>query len=302
MNEARPTISAIVISYNGMKFLPDCLATLKADLSDISHELIIVDNGSRDGSPEFIRKNYGEAVLIQNEQNRGFAPAVNAGLKCARGEYLYILNQDLRFPPGASGASGATSLLLERIRQDESIGFIGPKFVNFDGPTQKHSRSFPRYRHVFYRLFLFDRLFPHSREFASWRMGWFDHESELFMDQPMGAVMLIPRRVVEKIGLMDERFPLLFNDVDYCRRITEAGFKILYYPGAVVEHYVGASTGSRPYAIIVTSHTAMFRYFRKYARTQFNPVLWLCGLILYVSIPVLIAARFLRRSISLQVR
>lgn len=114
--------------------------------------------------------------------------------------------------------------------------------------------------------------------------------------------MLIPRRVVEQIGFMDERFPLFFNDVDYCRRIVKAGFKILYYPGAVVEHYVGASTGSRPFAIIVTSHTAMFRYFRKYARTQFNPVLWLCGLILYATIPVLIVARFFRRFISLLFR
>lgn len=296
MKNERPEISAIVISYNGMNFLPECLSTLTRDICGLSHELIVVDNGSHDNSVRFVRQHYPNAVLIEHDKNIGFAPAVNAGLKRARGEFLYILNQDLRF---MNEDNSATKLLLERIKQDKSIGFIGPKFVYFDGPTQRHSRAFPRYRHVLYRLLYLDRLFPHSREFASWRMGWFDHESELFMDQPMGAVMLIPRRVVNTVGLMDERFPLLFNDVDYCRRITDAGFRILYYPKAVIEHYVGASTGSRPYRIIVTSHTAMFRYFRKYARSKLNPVLWICGVILYASIPILIIIRFLRRSISL---
>ena len=175
---------------------------------------------------------------------------------------------------------------------------IGPKFVYFDGPTQRSIRSFPTYKHVLYRALFLDRLFPHHPEFASWRMGHFDHESEAVVDQPMGAVMLVPRPVIEKVGLMDERFPILFNDVDWCRRIHDAGYKMLYYPGAVIEHYVGASTSTMPTRIRIISHTAMYRYLKKYARPSEYPLLWLCGLVLMASLPPAIAINWLRRKVN----
>lgn len=289
MTDHNPEISAILISYHGLKFLPECLTTLVADLDNLSYELIIVDNGSTDGSVEFVKKHYPNARLIANSENLGFAPAVNQGLKAASGDYLYILNQDLRF------REGTTKTLLERLKSDSSIGLIGPKFVGFSGGTQKSARSFPSYRHVFYRAMLLDRLFPRHREFAGWRMGWFDHETEMEVDQPMGALMLLPRTVVDKIGLMDEKFWLLFNDVDYCRRLKSAGYKLLYYPAAVVEHHVGGSTGKIPYRLKMISHFALFRYLAKYARPTEYLLLLLSGLVLLVSLPFLLVGSFLRR-------
>ncbi|MEE8577264.1 MAG: glycosyltransferase family 2 protein [candidate division Zixibacteria bacterium] len=286
------TISAVIISWNGMKFLPDCMSTLTEDLKGISHEIIVVDNGSRDGSADFIEKHYPQAKLIRNKKNLGFAPAVNIGFEEGSGEYYYILNQDLRFP------QGATQALLDRIREDNTIGFIGPKFVYFEGGTQKTIRSFPTYRHVLYRALFLDRLFPEHPEFSSWRMGFFDHETEKFVDQPMGAVMLIPRHVIDKIGYMDERFPILFNDVDLCRRIADAGYRNLYYPGAVVEHYVGASTSTMPVKIRIISHTSMYRYMAKYACFWEWPLLWLCGLLLMLALPLSIGVNFTRRKIN----
>jgi GT2 family glycosyltransferase len=288
----RVEISAVIISYNGMRFLPDCLRTLKEDLTGISHEIIVVDNGSVDGSAEFVEKNHPDVRLIRNGSNLGFARAVNLGFETGTGEYLYILNQDLRF------GYGGTRRLLERIRGDESIGMIGPKFVYFDGGTQKSVRAFPAYRHVFYRTFLLDRLFPAHPEFSSWRMGHFDHETEQFVDQPMGAVMLIPRRVIDDIGIMDERFPILFNDVDLCKRMELAGYQRLYFPEAVVEHFVGASTSAMPVRIRIISHTSMYRYLAKYARPREYPLLWLCGAILWGSLPVAIALNWARRKLS----
>ncbi|RKX26563.1 MAG: hypothetical protein DRP45_03265 [Candidatus Zixiibacteriota bacterium] len=296
MSDRVLTISAIVIVYDGIQFLPDCLRTLVADLEGIPHELILVDNGSVDGSVEFIKEHYPSAVLIENGCNLGFARAVNIGLKASRGEYMYVLNQDLRF------RQGATQALLDRLKSEPEIGFIGPKFVHFEGYLQKFTRAFPTYRHVFYHFLLLDRFFPHHREFSHWRMGWFDHESETYVDQPMGAVMMIPRRIVEEIGLMDESFPLLFNDVDYCRRIHDAGYRLLYYPTAVIEHYVGASTGRRPYRLKVISHFSMYRYLKKYARWYEFPVLWLCGLLLIGGLVPSIGIRFLRKLLGSTVR
>jgi len=289
MNQDRPEISAIVISYNGMQFLDDCMRTLSEDLADLDHEIIVVDNGSHDGSPEFIAEHCPDARLIRNDANLGFAPAVNIGLKAARGEYLYVLNQDLRF------RKGTARTLLGRLKQDESIGMIGPKYVGFDGKLQWSARAFPSYRHVFYRALLLDRLFAKHREFGGWRMRWFDHETEMFVDQPMGAVMLIPRRVIEAVGYMDETFPILFNDVDYCRRMKASGYKLLYYPEAVVEHFVGGSTRKRPVMLHVISHRMLYRYLRKYARWYEYPLLWLTGLVLLVGLLPMVTVAWLRR-------
>lgn len=274
----RPEISAIIIAFNGIKFLPDCLTTLTADLAGIFAEIIVVDNGSRDGSAEFVAKNFPSVHVIANGENVGFARGVNMGVKSAHGEYLYVLNQDLRF------RAGATSALLDRIKRDASVGMIGPKYVGFDGRLQHSARAFPTYKHVFYEMLLLSRIFPHSREFGSWRMSWFDHERERFVDQPMGSVMLIPRSVLEKAGLFDESFPIFFNDVDFCRRLKAAGYKRLYYPEAVVEHYVGGSTRTRPLRMKYESHRSMYRYLHKYARWYEYPVLWLCGILLLIAV------------------
>lgn len=290
MNESPVEISAVVISFNGMQFLPECLRTLVEDLEGLSHEIIIVDNGSSDGSVEFIRDNYPQTQLIENKTNVGFAKAVNEGIKTAKGKYLYILNQDLRFRKGTARS------LLDRIKQDDTIGMIGPKFVGFDGRLQWSARAFPSYRHIIYRALFLDRLFPRHPEFSSWRMGWFDHEHERFVDQPMGAVMLIPREVVERVGYMDENFPLLFNDVDYCRRMKEAGYRLLYYPGAVVEHFVGGSTKKMPVKLRIASHRSLYRYLRKYARPAEYPLLWLSGFLLMVSLPPLVVYAMFKKS------
>lgn len=287
-----PEISAIIILWNGMKFVEELMTTLTQELQFTSHEIIVVDNGSVDGSADYIEQRYPNVVMVRNGANLGFARAVNIGIETATGDYLYILNQDLRFP------GDATRKLHTRLKCEPELGMIGPKFIYFGGGTQKSVRAFPSYRHVLYRALFLDRFFRQSPTFAEWRMGHFDHESERYVDQPMGAVMLVPRAVIEKIGPMDEAFPILFNDVDWCRRIHDANFKLLYYPEAVVEHYVGASTSTMPTRIRIISHTAMYRYLKKYGKWHEYPLLWLCGIILLGSLPPAIAINWLRRKLS----
>lgn len=292
MNMPLVKLSAIVIVWNGRTFLPDMLSSLCADLSDLQHEIIVVDNGSRDESIAFIRKKFPLVTIIENRENLGFARAVNIGIAHARGEYIFILNQDLRIRPGC------TQALLKRMIEDPTIGLIGPKFVDFDGSVQLSVRGFPTCRHVWYRLFALDRLFAGSREFGGWRMTWFNHDSEMFVDQPMGAAMLISRRVVQEVGELDENFPLLFNDVDYCRRLQLAGYKRLYYPKGIIEHYVGGSTKQLPYRLILISHRSLFRYLRKHSSLRGLPIVWLTGFVLYLTILPKIIIRFLRRLLS----
>jgi GT2 family glycosyltransferase len=290
MNDQRPEISAIVIVFNGRNFLPDCLGTLTDDLRDLSHEIVAIDNGSTDSSVAFIEQQFPKVRVIENGENLGFAKAVNIGLLAAQGAYLYLLNQDLRFRKGTAGQ------LLRRLKSDPQIGMIGPRYVGFDGKLQRSARAFPRYRYVFYRACLLDRVFSHSKEFAGWEMGWFDHLDEREVDQPMGSVMLLPQKVVDEIGLMDESFPLFFNDVDYCRRLANAGYKRLYYPGAVVEHSLGGSTRERPYRSLIESHRSMYRYLKKYSRPAEMPLLLLSGMLLVIGLIPRSLQRFFTRS------
>lgn len=285
-------ISAIIISYNGREFLPECLSTLTHDLQSFQHEIIVVDNGSTDASCSWLRESYPDITLIANKTNLGFARGVNIGIAAAHGTHLFILNQDIRI------RAGATRALVDRLRSESGLGMIGPKFVGFDGATQRSARSLPTYRHVLYEALLLSRVFPRHWEFGSWRMGWFDHEHEMYVEQPMGSAMMLPRDVIERVGLFDERFPIFFNDVDFCRRLKDAGYRALYFPRAVIEHYVGGSTRRRPMVMKVESHRSMYRYLAKYAQWYEFPLLWVCGLLLLIGVIFSFLAVRFRRTLT----
>lgn len=258
----RLSVSAIVISYNGARFIADCLATLKADLAGHRHEIIIVDNHSTDGAIEYIAQHHPDVILIRNDINLGFARAVNQGIEAAHHEYLWILNQDIRIHPGCLAALLACAAKLDR------PGVIGPRYVGFDGRPQYACRRFPRYHHLLFELTGLAYLFPRSRLLNGWKMGDFDHAISTPVDQPMGAAMLVPRSAIADVGPMDESFGIFFNDVDFCRRLQEAGYVNYYCVDGVIEHYVGGSVSRRKARMVWLSHIAMFRYLKKWERRR----------------------------------
>jgi len=255
-------VSAIVIAYRGIDFIPDCLKTLKADLADRECEIIVVDNYSTDGTREYIENNYSDIKIIANPSNYGFARAVNQGIETARFDNLWILNQDIRIHPRC------LTKLLECQREIKNPGVIGPQLVGFDGRLQKYCRRFPNYWHLFCELSGLALLFGHSLLFNGWKMGDFDHLQSRAVDQPMGAAMLISREAVDAIGLMDEELFIFFNDVDFCRRLSEAGFVNYYCCDAVLEHYGGGSVRRIKPRMVWQSHADMFRYFRKWEKRR----------------------------------
>ena len=279
-------ISAIVIAYHGMEFIADCLDTLKADLKEYEHEIIVVDNNSTDGTVEYIEEHHPDIKLIKNECNLGFARAVNQGIDAARYKTLWLLNQDIRIRPGCLKA------LLNCLDKLEKPGMIGPQLVGFDGDLQKFCRRFPGYHHLFFELTGLARIFSGSRLFNGWKMGDFDHLQSRPVPQPMGAAMLIPREAINVVGRLDESFEIFFNDVDFCRRLIEAGFENYYCTEAVIEHYGGGSVSKQKPKMIWLSHLAMFKYFRKWERRRKAPfgikvlrtlMAWLAGGMLVVA-------------------
>lgn len=256
------SISAVVISYRGMEFIPDCLRTLSDELDQFDHEIIVVDNGSDDGTIRFIETDYPDLNLIKNESNLGFAQAVNQGIQMARGDYLWILNQDIRI------RSGCLKTLLECHISLDKVGVIGPRFVGFDGQLQKCCRRFPRYHHLIGELTGLNLLLKKSSFFNGWKMGDFDHLSSRAVEQPMGAAMLLTRQIIDDIGLMDEKFGMFFNDVDYCHRIVKSGWTNFYCHDAVIEHYLGGSSSRSKPKMIWLAHLGMYRYYCKYEKSR----------------------------------
>ena len=251
-------ISVVMPVYNGKLFLVDALKSVEAELGSTRYEIICVDDCSTDNSYEIVSKKFSSVTLIRNKTNTGFAETCNTGFKQASGEYVLLLNQDTRIHRGAITA------LLERLRLDERIAFIGPKFVGFDGCLQKNCSAFPSFRNLFYRFFGLSALFPASAKFSAWDMRWFDHETEMVVDQPMGAALLFRRSLIEELGYLDERFPMYLNDVDIARRAVEAGYYNLYYPNAVIEHFVGGSTKPQKPRMVLESHRSLYRYLKKW--------------------------------------
>jgi len=269
MINGNPEISVVIIAFNGIEFIDACLSTTYESLKELTSEVIVVDNGSIDGTPELISDKYPDTILIRNNTNLGFARAANQGFEQAGGEYVLLLNQDIRIKGEAIPG------LLQRMKQDSRIGTIGPKFIGFDGRLQKACRAFPTYHNMFYVMIGLSRLFPGSPILAEWKMTWFDHLTEREVDQPMGAALMIRRDVLEELGGFDERFGVFFNDVDFCRRVKEAGYINLYYPEAVIEHYYGGTIRRMKAAMVLKWHRSLYRYFKKYSRTFPSKVLLL---------------------------
>ena len=255
-------ISVVVISFNGMEFIEDCLTTAQTSLYIFDLQILVIDNGSTDGTVEFIENKFPNIQLIKNNENLGFARAVNQGFEKALGEYILILNQDTRI------RDNAIVKLADRMKTDSNIGTIGPKFIGFDGQLQKACRAFPKYRDLIFTFLGLSRLFPKSKCFSSWKMGWFDHLNESEVDQPMGAALMVNRVVLDKIGGFDERFRIFFNDVDFCRRVRKAGYINLYYPSAVIEHYYGGTIRKIKPQMVLEWHRAIAEYFIKYSRSR----------------------------------
>jgi GT2 family glycosyltransferase len=285
MSEA-VSISAVVISYQGVEFIADCLNSLKDDLVAYDHEIIVVDNHSIDGTVKFIETEHPDITLIKNDSNLGFARAVNQGIERANNDFLWLLNQDIRICPGCLDA------LLDCHRRLAKPGIIGPRLVGFDGTLQKFCRRFPRYHHLIFELSGLAYLFPRSGLFNSWKMGEFDHTDSREVEQPMGAAMLIDRKTVYDVGLLDESFGIFFNDVDFCHRLVNKGYANYYLAEAVIEHYGGGSISRKKPRMVWLSHFSMFRYFLKQENLRDTPAIikilrrplpYLAGLLLILS-------------------
>lgn len=254
-------ISCIIVTFKSEDTIAECLTSLVDTVSDILHEIIVIDNDSGDRTVDAVSgmaESHPRIKLIVNRSNLGFARAVNQGLAAGSGDYFLILNPDTVLH------DNSLQTMLTFLRENNEYGIVAPKHVTPDGSTLKSCREFPTHLSLFWYMTGVAALFPRSRIFNGWKMGWFDHAESRDVDQPMGACLLTSRQDFEEIGYLDEQFSMFFNDVDWCRRYSDHGKKIRFLHEAVITHHGGHSIRKRKIRMILSSHLAFFRYFRKY--------------------------------------
>lgn len=227
-------LSIIIVNHNTKKLLADCLSSLRAQEEDLALQVVTVDNGSQDGSPEMVLRDFPNVHLIRNETNEGFAKPNNQGLALARGRYCMLLNSDTIVKPRA------LKILVSFMDDHPDVGACGPRLLNSDGTLQRSCREFPSLWRHFCDMSGLENLFPHS-VFGSFEVR-FDHDRIAEVDQPMGAALLVRSEVIRQVGYLDEQFKIYYNEVDWCKRIKNAGWKIYFVREAEIVHYGGKTT------------------------------------------------------------
>jgi len=257
-------ISIIIVTYNHQNEIVGCLQSLLTALSSFRAQVIIVDNFSHDQTvtnAQIIKHQFESQhkfLIIKNKNNEGFTKAVNQGLTKSKGKYILNLNPDTELTPEIF------PFLFNILRSNENCGIVSPQFLNTDGSIQPSCRRFPRHRDLLYSAIGLSRLFSKSKIFNYWQMGDFDFQTQQKVEQPQGAFLLTHHTVLEQVGFLDERFPMFFSDVDWCRRFIKKGWDILFVPDVKIIHHQGGSIFKNRLKMIWSSHRSFYFYFVKY--------------------------------------
>jgi GT2 family glycosyltransferase len=231
------TLSIIILNYNTRNLLHQTLQSIR---SNPTWEIIVVDNASADDSVAFMKKNYPTVRLIENSDNLGFAAGNNIGIACAQGKYILLLNSDTEI------VADALEQLISYLETHPMVGVITPKVVLPDGAIDLAChRGMPTPWNAFTYFSGLERLFPNRKLTAGYHQTYQDFTTIHEVDATACTAAIIRKSVIDKVGTLDERFFFYAEDLDWCKRIKEAGFAIIYYPDAVVLHHKSQSGKNR---------------------------------------------------------
>jgi GT2 family glycosyltransferase len=258
----RPDISVVIVHHDTPDLLFRCMAALSASTGAASIEVLVVDNATPGFQPADALIHYPAAQVISNRSNVGFARAANVCLALARGRYLLLLN------PDAFVAPDTLSRMVDFMDANADVGCSTARLVLEDGSLDLACRrSFPTPSAAFFRLSHISRLFPTSRRLAGYNLGHLDQDEEAEIDAPCGAFMMVRREVAEQVGLLDERYFMYGEDLDWAYRIKAAGWRVTYTPVSTVTHVKRASSRRFRDRTIRAFHDAM----RIFYRTHYEP-------------------------------
>jgi len=252
-------ISIIIVSWKIKDLLKKCLASVESAAAGLAVEIFVVDNASDDSTIEMVKSDFPAVRLIANRQNLGFAKANNLALRQASGDYVLLLNPDTELQPDILKKS------IDFFQSRPAAGALGAKMSYPNGQPQPSVRRLPAVWPILLMLLKLPKLFPRLKSIANYLAVDFDYSREQTVEQIMGAYIFMPRRVLEQIGLLDERFFIWFEEVDLCRRLRDAGYEIWFNPEVELIHHGGKSFSQQ--ALIANQwifFSSALKYFLKY--------------------------------------
>jgi N-acetylglucosaminyl-diphospho-decaprenol L-rhamnosyltransferase len=248
-------LSIIIVNWNTRHLLADCLSSIKATAANLACEVVVVDNGSTDGSQAMLHQWFPSVHLIQNDENVGFARANNQAMTASRGRYMLLLNSD------AIAMPGAIQSLLDLARAEPYAGVVGAQLVNRDGSFQASHTSFPTLWQEFLMLTGLGRLL-HGHWYPS--HGPEEDRGPQKVDYVEGACMLVRRDAFEAVGGLDESYFMYAEEVDWCCAMRGAGWQVWYQPAAKVVHLGSGSSQNRRPQREADLYRSRVRFFRKH--------------------------------------
>lgn len=256
--QTKPMVSALVVSHNVKELLLQCLRAFYAT-SDVPVEVVVVDNGSTDGSAAAVTAEFPKATVLLEQKNLGYGRAANIGLERCQGRFVLLLNPDVTVDPQAVGR------LCDFLMTRPEAGAVGPRILMPNGSLDPDCRrAFPVPSTLFYRTVGLSRLFPKSPRFGRYNMGHVDESDVHEMDAGSADCLMLRKAALDRIGFFDPRYFMFGEDIDLCYRLKLGGWKVFYLPTARVAHHKRAATSKAQRQALYERHRAMWTYHFKH--------------------------------------
>jgi GT2 family glycosyltransferase len=269
-------LSIIIINYNTRQLLQRCLTSIYVETKQIPFDVWVVDNNSADVSVPMMRQNFPQVNLIENKENVGFAKANNQAIAKCTGDYILLLNPDTLI------LNNAIEKVVDFMDGNPTVGICGCKVLNKDGTLQLACRrSIPTPGVAFFRLTGLSKLFPKSKIAARYNLSYLNPDNPHEVDAVSGAFLMIRREIVDDIGLLDERFFMYGEELDWCLRAKKRGWSVMYYPGAQIIHYKGECSKFNHRKAAFEFYRSMYLFHKKHFAENYNPFI---NAIIYVGI------------------
>ena len=262
-------VSIIIVNWNTRDLLRRCLQAIARGRGGVRAQILVVDNGSNDGSALLVAEEFPWVELLRNSENVGFARANNQAYQRVQGRYVLLLNPDTEV------GFGSIEHMVQFLDADPQRAGVTAVLRNLDGTVQRYHKRLPRWRYVLFSETILRNLFPGNRWLRAFYMHDEPFESMTEVEQPPAACLMLRRSILMPL-LFDERFPIFYNDVDLCRWLYDRGHRLFLLPGAEVMHHGGAGgVCELPDQGIIDSLIGLVRYYRKHEGRLCAGILWL---------------------------
>lgn len=283
-------LTIVIVNYNVKYFLEQCLYAAFKAASKVSSEIIVVDNDSVDGSCQMVAEKFPEVIMIANKENAGFSKANNQAIRIAKGEYILLLN------PDTVVEEDCFLKIVQFMDKTPDAGGLGVKMIDGKGHFLPESkRGLPTPEVAFWKMSGFSSLFPHSKRFGRYHLGYLDNDQVHEVEVLAGAFMLLRRETLDKVGLLDEDYFMYGEDIDLSYRITKGGYKNYYFPETTIIHYKGESTKKGSINYVKVFYNAMIIFARKhFSKGNARRYAILINLAIYFRALLSVVGRFLK--------